>query len=241
MWSVETGISAATGTGPPAGVCNAGATYVDTQAGTPWFCESGAWQKPLTTDNTGPFVLTGQTGAAPVSTPTGTGSLYFSYPARLAQSIDDTGATATMVRPVDCSGAGQVVQKVNPDGTVTCAAPAATHAIGFTFDGGGSVLASGLTKYLTVPFACTIRAWNIALDTGRATIQTWKAPAGAGVPDATRSISVSGVSISSGTALHSAALTDFTTTAVNANDVLGFNLFEVAGATQVNFILECAQ
>jgi hypothetical protein len=149
-----------------------------------------------------------------------------------------------MVRPTDCSGSGQLAQKINADGTVTCASAAASgavHAIGYTFDGGGSPLTSGVTKYLTVPFACTINAWNLAVDTGTATIQTWKATTGTAIPTASSSISTSGVSIASGTAIHSNTVGDFTTTAVAANDMMGFNLYAVSSATFVNFILECDQ
>ena len=115
------------------------------------------------------------------------------------------------------------------------------RAVGYTFDGGGAALTAGATKYLTVPFACTIGAWNIVVDTGTASVKTWKAATGTAIPTAANSISTSGVSISSGTAIHSTVLADFTSTAVAANDVIGFNLSAVAGAPYVNFILECTQ
>ncbi|HWE49364.1 MAG TPA: hypothetical protein VG273_06225 [Bryobacteraceae bacterium] len=119
--------------------------------------------------------------------------------------------------------------------------PVIPHAIGFTFDGGGAALTAGTTKYLTVPFACTITAWNMAVDAGTATVKTWKTTTGTAVPTAANSISTTGVSISSGTAIHSANLSDFTTTSIATNDILGFNLSAVSGATQVNFIVECDQ
>lgn len=240
-WIVESGVAASSGSGAPSGSCSAASVYNDTQNVDTWFCENGAWQKLLTTADTGPFVMTGQTGASPAAPTTGTDSLFFNYPARVAQSIDDTGGIATMVRPTDCSTGGQVVQIVNADGTISCSAASVTHAIGFTFDGGGTALPSGITKYLTVPFACTIEGWNIAVDTGTATIATWKTATGNGVPTASNSVSISGVSISSGTAVHSSNTSDFTTTAISADDVLGFNLAQVSAATQVNFVLECLQ
>lgn len=115
------------------------------------------------------------------------------------------------------------------------------RAIGVTFDGGGSALTAGLTKYLTVPFGCTISAWNFAVDTGTATVKTWKVATGTAIPTVSNTISTSGVAISSGTAIHSTTLSDFTTTAVAANDIFAFNLFAVSSATQANFILECNQ
>lgn len=114
-----------------------------------------------------------------------------------------------------------------------------THAFGYTFDGGGSALSSGLTKYVTIPLTCTLKAWNIAVDTGTATLTTWKIATGTAIPTVTNTISTSGVAISTGTAIHSATMSDFTTTAVTANDIFGFHLQAVSGATYVNFILEC--
>jgi hypothetical protein len=242
-WSVETGGGSATsGSGAPTGACTTGAVYDDTLHGDTWFCESpGAWQMALTTSNAGAFALTGQNGATPATPSTGETSLFFNSTAKVAQSVDDTGSTATMVRPTDCSGSGQLTQKINADGTVACAGPTVTHAIGYTFDGGGSPLTSGVTKYLTVPFACTISAWNIVVDTGTATIRVWEAATGTTIPTASNSISTSGVSIGTGTAISSTATGDFTTTAVSANDILGFNLYAVSSASYVNFILECDQ
>lgn len=115
------------------------------------------------------------------------------------------------------------------------------RAIGYTFDGGGSALTSGVTKYLTVPFACRLVAWNIAVDTGTATVKVWKIATGTAIPTVTNTISTSGVSIASGTAIHSATMSDFSSTAVTANDIFGFNLFAVSATTQLNFILECDQ
>jgi hypothetical protein len=129
-------------------------------------------------------------------------------------------------------------------GTATAAqvpASVRVRAIGYTFDGGGSALTSGLTRYLTVPFACTLSAWNIAVDTGTATLKTWKVGTGTAVPTVSNTLSTSGVSIASGTAIHSATMTDFSSTTVTANDIFGFNLYAVSTATQVNFILECDQ
>jgi hypothetical protein len=115
------------------------------------------------------------------------------------------------------------------------------RAIGYTFDGGGSALTAGVTKYLTVPFACTLSAWNISADTGTATIKTWKVATGTTVPTVTNTLSTSGVSLASGTAIHSTTMSDFSSTTVSANDIFGFNLYAVSTATFINFILECDQ
>jgi hypothetical protein len=100
-----------------------GAAYFDTANGDNWFCESpGVWKKVLATTDIGPFVITGQNGTSPAAPAMGNTSLFFSSSAQVGQSIDDAGNLGTMVRAADCSGAGQFVQKNNPDATVTCAA-----------------------------------------------------------------------------------------------------------------------
>jgi hypothetical protein len=165
----------------------------------------------------------------------------------LAAATTGTGATVvlstgpTLIAPA--LGTPASVNLANATGLPAGALPAniRTRAIGYTFDGGGSALTSGVTKYLTVPFACTIAAWNIAVDTGTATIKTWKIVTGTAIPTVANTLSTAGVAISSGTAVHSTTLSDFSSTTVTANDIFGFNLFAVSGATQVNFILECGQ
>lgn len=111
--------------------------------------------------------------------------------------------------------------------------------IGFTADGGGSALSTGKVKgYFTCPYAGTITAWSIMVDTGTATIEVWKVASGTAVPTAANSINTAGVAISSGTAVRSATVTDFTTTAVAANDIFAFEITAVAGATEMSFGLQ---
>jgi hypothetical protein len=132
----------------------------------------------------------------------------------------------------------------NLSGTATLAQLPATvkiHSFSATFDGGGTALAAGQTAYVTLPFACTISAYNILVDTGTATIKTWRKATGTAIPTSSDSISTSGVSISSGTAIHSTTVSDWTDTTLDANDILGINLFAVSGATVLNFVAECDQ
>jgi hypothetical protein len=114
-------------------------------------------------------------------------------------------------------------------------------SFGYSFDGGGSALSSGVTKYITVPFACAITAWDILVDTGTGTIDVWKIATGTVIPTISNTITASAKPvISSGTALRSTTLTGWTT-AVAANDIIGINLNAVASATYLNFSLECLQ
>ena len=61
---------------------------------------------------------------------------------------------------------------------------------------------------------------------------------GTAIPNSGDSISTSGLAISSGTALHSTTLGDFTTLAVADGDVFGIHLEAVSVASQISFGVE---
>jgi len=111
-------------------------------------------------------------------------------------------------------------------------------------DPNGSALSTGstYTDYVTVPFACTIAAYNLLVDAGTITVKFLKVATGTAIPTlGSNSISTSGVSISSGTAIHSTTVTDFTTTAVSANDIMAMQITAVSTAKFVNGVLQCNQ
>jgi hypothetical protein len=119
-----------------------------------------------------------------------------------------------------------------------------TRSFGASFDGGGSALAADKTVYVTVPFACTVTAWNILVDTGTATVDIWRLSTGTAIPTVTNVITGTGAgrpAIASNTAIHSATLTGWSSTAIAANDILAFHLEAVATATFLNFVVECVQ
>lgn len=116
------------------------------------------------------------------------------------------------------------------------------RGISFTFgDPTGSALTTSQVSYVTVPFACTIAGYNIVVDAGTITIKTWKVATGTAIPTSGNSISTSGVSISSGTAIHSTTVTDFTSTAVAQNDIVAAAITAVGTAKFANFTLQCNQ
>ena len=121
-------------------------------------------------------------------------------------------------------------------GEVSAAAPASSmlHGFGAAFE----APAAGQTAYVAVPVGGTIKAWNIVLDAGTCTIKVWKIAVGSAIPTAANSINTSGVSISSGTAIHSLVLTDFKTRTVADEDIVGIHLEAMSGATQINFQVE---
>ena len=116
------------------------------------------------------------------------------------------------------------------------------RSIGAGFDGGGSALTSGAsqTTYFTVPFACTIQAWNITVDTGTITFDIWKIATGTAIPTVANTITASALpAISTGTAIHSTTLTGWTVS-VSANDIFGVNVNTVSTATKASLILQCS-
>lgn len=112
-------------------------------------------------------------------------------------------------------------------------------SVGFTASNGGAVVNTGqVYGYFTVPYAGTITAYNGVCDTGTFTVKTWKIATGTAAPTVANSISTSGVGVSTGTAIHSTTLSDFTTTTVSANDIIAFQLTAVSGATNISFGLQ---
>lgn len=113
------------------------------------------------------------------------------------------------------------------------------RTVGFTVDGAGSTISTGKAKgFFTCPFPGTIVGWNIVVDTGTCTIQTWKIATGTAKPTVANSISTSGVAISTGTAVHSTDVTDFTSATVTANDIFAFNIGTISGPTELSFNLQ---
>lgn len=110
---------------------------------------------------------------------------------------------------------------------------------GASFDGAGSPLSAGGKTYMTVPFACTITAWNITVDTGTITFDIWKIATGTAIPTVANTITASALpAISTGTAIHSTTISGWTT-GVSANDIIGININTVASATKASLVVQC--
>ena len=92
---------------------------------------------------------------------------------------------------------------------------------------------------IPLPFACTISAWNMTVDSGTATVDVWKIATGTAVPTIANTITAA-VRHFNGTAKHSTTLTGWLT-AVTANDIFGFYLSAVSSATSVSITIECDQ
>jgi hypothetical protein len=148
------------------------------------------------------------------------------------------------------NSAGGVLASMGSTGTFTAANISGTNTgdqtiiqtPGFTIDGAGSAITTGKVKgFFTAPYSGTITGWSIVVDAGTATVKVWKIASGTAKPTAANSINTSGVAISSGTAVRSSTVTDFTSTAVTAGDIFAYNIEAVATATELTFELEITE
>jgi hypothetical protein len=110
------------------------------------------------------------------------------------------------------------------------------------------------TGYMAVPFKCSITGYDIMLDTGTATIKTWSVNGGTAIPTSSNSISTSGVAISSGTAVHSNTVSDWSTGTCGSTaspclngsattpQWVAFTISAISGSPAfLTFTLECTQ
>jgi hypothetical protein len=164
--------------------------------------------------------------------------------------INNTGAIPVINGTVNGTTQWIITSTVNTIGTDPAtftkfsSNPAITRIrdFGTTFgDTTGSALTSGPIVYFTVPYACTISAYNITVDAGTVTFDVWKIATGTSIPTVTNTITASALpALSTGTALHSTTLTGWTTT-VTANDIFGIQLKTVATAKYAQIDMECDQ
>lgn len=112
-----------------------------------------------------------------------------------------------------------------------------TRSIISTFDGSGATLTTGVSVPFICPYGFTLKNWNICVDTGTCTFKVWKKSNGTAIPTSSDSINTSGISISTGTAITSTTLSDFTNTTFNEGDIYIIQLSAVSSATQASVSL----
>lgn len=142
------------------------------------------------------------------------------------------------IQPNAVAGTGIVLTAPATTGTIALTSDLASAkkvTIGFSAT---SPVTGQQGSYVVFPVAGTITGYKIVSDTGTATVKTWKIASGTAAPTIANVISTSGVSLSSGTAIISSTTSDFTTTAVAANDIFAFDLTAVSGSTKLLFELE---
>lgn len=110
------------------------------------------------------------------------------------------------------------------------------YTLVFTIDGGGIVPATGTKGYLTVPCGSTVIAWYIFADQSGSAVVDVNKSTFAGFPP---SVSITGTekpTLSSAQKNSDTSLTTWTT-ALNAFDVLGFDLDSVTTCTRIQVML----
>jgi hypothetical protein len=119
----------------------------------------------------------------------------------------------------------------------------ATSAIEFVIDGGGATITTGMKGYVVVPFACTITQSTLLADqSGSIVVNVYRCTyaqfdAGTTHPVAADKITASAPpTISSATKAQDSTLTGWTT-AINAGDILAFNVDSVSTVQRVTIAL----
>jgi hypothetical protein len=202
---------------------------------------NGGVKSMLFTDSTYAMFLYFKQGPTPPATPANTTMLYAgtsisanSFQLPVAAGAADVGKSVAVISSTTDSN-GNPVDILGIGGSTA-------HGISFTIYNSAGLAAGSTTAstdYLTVPFGCTIQAYNLVIDSGTITVKFWKVATGTAIPTSSNSINTSGVGIASGTAIHSTTLSDFTTTTVTANDILAMNITAASGPTYVNGVLQC--
>jgi hypothetical protein len=91
-------------------------------------------------------------------------------------TLQTNGTNNGLQTLLNLAAGGGITLIDNGSGTVTVSTTAGSlRAIGMAFgQTGGSALSSGTTQYVTVPFGCTIKQWDMTVDQGTATVDVWK-------------------------------------------------------------------
>jgi hypothetical protein len=113
--------------------------------------------------------------------------------------------------------------------------------IGITIDGGGAAITTGVKGYITVPYACTIKEWYLTGDTsGAIKIDVWAEDFATGLPDNSDSLTNAHEPeiTASGTKASDTDLSDWTSVAIAANDIIGFNVDSCTSITKATLVLK---
>lgn len=224
----------------PTGACAVGtAYYLQTTLHTLWHCPvSGAWEKFLSTTNTGPYVQTSPTGTTPVTpVPAGEATIYLNSTSKTLKVLDDAGTESSTVRALTCTGVN-FISSINALGVPVCTAPTASGSISIALDGGGSTIATGLKGCRAVPWAGTIGGtWTVSNTdaTGSIAVDVWKAAFSASTnPTSANTIVASTPPTLTSTRNATGATTGWTPTSFAKDDLFCFSVTSVTTLTRAD-------
>ncbi len=128
-------------------------------------------------------------------------------------------------------------QQINVDRTW-----ALGHALGFTTDGGGVAIPTGVTGYFTTHESGTITGWSITAvgSSPTCTIDVWKIATGTALPTVANTIMGTKPALSVGNAKRGVCPTNCVgwTTSFADGDIFGFTIDAVTVATKITFQIE---
>ncbi len=142
---------------------------------------------------------------------------------------DSAGAFAALTPGTGLSITTTSINAVSPVGSIP-----------WVIDGGGAVIATGVSGFIQIPFACTLTGWTIlSIDTaatvGAIVIDIWKNTYTNFPPTNSDSITNGHEPLVTASANKNtdADISDWTSVAIAAGDVIGYNVDSVAGFTKV--------
>lgn len=168
---------------------------------------------------------------------------------RKAQWNEEHALTLATARLLGRTTAGTgSAEEISADASLTLASGALgvasnqkTAAIGYMIDGGGSVITTGVAGMgLIVPYACTLVEWTLTADvSGSIKIDIWKDTYANFPPTNADSITnASEPEIVSGIKAQDTDLTNWTTTTINAGDILFFNVDSCSTITKALLVFK---
>jgi len=187
----------------------------------------------------GPIGLTGATGATGATGPAGpAGSTGPQGPIGLTGATGPAGATGPQ-GPIGLTGATGATGPAGPQGPQGPQGNA-TYCFGITIDNGGTPITLGTKSGAnpTMPFTGTIVGWTIVSDVSGSIVIDITRAAGA-MP--VNSICGTGTKPTLSNAQYSSGntFTNWTSTAINQGDVIGFKVNSVTSVTRVTLTVRC--